>query len=160
MRKHTPQYARSEYHIQLAKMSFDKIFDLPAGVHFYFYNIVNNISCSCLPADPTANHIIVERYAMSNQSKRDTVAVVIAVSNPVRETMPPYPYEYWYYWQHLIPGLKLKAGYSSTQRLVPCFFYTAVLVLTRFGKGGRGSCRKGPRRIDAGGGSSCQQQQQ
>ena len=31
-------YARSEYHTQLAKMSFDKIFDLTAGVYFYFYN--------------------------------------------------------------------------------------------------------------------------
>ena len=28
-----------EYHTQLAKMSFDKIFDLAAGVYFYFYNI-------------------------------------------------------------------------------------------------------------------------
>ena len=26
------------YHSQLAKMSFDKIFDLTAGVYFYFYN--------------------------------------------------------------------------------------------------------------------------
>ena len=31
-----PQRARSEYHTQLAKMSFDEIFDLTAGVHFYF----------------------------------------------------------------------------------------------------------------------------
>ena len=31
MRTHNPQYARSEYHTQLAKMSFDKIFDLTAG---------------------------------------------------------------------------------------------------------------------------------
>ena len=29
-------YARSEYHTQLAKMSFDKIFDLAAGVYFRF----------------------------------------------------------------------------------------------------------------------------
>ena len=35
---HTQQHARSEYHTQLAKMSFDKIFDLTAGVHLYFYN--------------------------------------------------------------------------------------------------------------------------
>ena len=28
-----------EYHTQLAKMSFDKMFDLTAGVYFYFYNI-------------------------------------------------------------------------------------------------------------------------
>ena len=33
------QYSRSEYHTQLAKMSFDEIFDLTAGVYFYFYNI-------------------------------------------------------------------------------------------------------------------------
>ena len=32
--------AQSEYHTQLAKMSFDKIFDLKAGVFIYFYNIV------------------------------------------------------------------------------------------------------------------------
>ena len=29
-----------EYHTQLAKMSFDEIFDLTAGVHFNFYNIL------------------------------------------------------------------------------------------------------------------------
>ena len=38
MRTHNPQYARSEYHTQLANMSFDKIFDLTAGVYFYYYN--------------------------------------------------------------------------------------------------------------------------
>ena len=26
-------------HTQLAKMSFDKIFDLTAGVYFYFYDV-------------------------------------------------------------------------------------------------------------------------
>ena len=37
---------RSEYHTQLAKMSFDKIFDLTAGVYFniYSYNIYIYIS--------------------------------------------------------------------------------------------------------------------
>ena len=31
---------RSEYHTQLAEMSFDKIFDLTAGVYFFiFYNM-------------------------------------------------------------------------------------------------------------------------
>ena len=35
----TTTYARSEYHTELAKMSFDKIFDLTAGVYFNFYNI-------------------------------------------------------------------------------------------------------------------------
>ena len=40
MRTHNPEYARSEYHTQLAKMSFDKIFDLTAGVYFHFYNIL------------------------------------------------------------------------------------------------------------------------
>ena len=35
--------ARSEYHTQLAKMSFDEIFDLTAGVYFNFYNI-----CTCV----------------------------------------------------------------------------------------------------------------
>ena len=39
MRTHNPKYARSEYHTQLANMSFDKIFDLTAGVYFHFYNI-------------------------------------------------------------------------------------------------------------------------
>ena len=38
MRTHNPSYARSEYHTQLAKMIFDTIFDLTAGVYFYFYN--------------------------------------------------------------------------------------------------------------------------
>ena len=41
MRTHNPKYARSEYHTQLAKMSFDKIFDLTAGVYFYLYNTTN-----------------------------------------------------------------------------------------------------------------------
>ena len=39
MRTHNPSYARLEYHTQLAKMSFDKIFDLAAGVYFLFCNI-------------------------------------------------------------------------------------------------------------------------
>ena len=34
-------YARSEYHTQLAKMSFDKILDLTVGVYFYFYTILS-----------------------------------------------------------------------------------------------------------------------
>ena len=32
--------ARSEYHTQLAKMSFDEIFDLTAGVYFNFFNLL------------------------------------------------------------------------------------------------------------------------
>ena len=40
MRTHTQYYARSEYHTQLAKMSFDKIFDLTAGAYIFFYNIL------------------------------------------------------------------------------------------------------------------------
>ena len=36
---HTPQHARSEYYTQLAKMIFDKIFDLTAEVFFYFFDI-------------------------------------------------------------------------------------------------------------------------
>ena len=32
-------YARWEYHAQLAKMSFDEMFDLTAGVYFYFYDV-------------------------------------------------------------------------------------------------------------------------
>ena len=36
MRTHNTSYARSKYHTQLAKMSFDKIFDLTAGVYVYF----------------------------------------------------------------------------------------------------------------------------
>ena len=39
MRTHNPQYARSEYHTQLAKTSFEKILDLTAGVCFHFHNI-------------------------------------------------------------------------------------------------------------------------
>ena len=44
MKTHNPQYARSEYHTQLAKMSFDKIFDLTAGVYFNFYNIIKTVT--------------------------------------------------------------------------------------------------------------------
>ena len=32
-------YTRSEYHTQLAKMGFDEIFDLTAGVYFNLYNM-------------------------------------------------------------------------------------------------------------------------
>ena len=39
MRTHNPQYVRSEYYTQLAKMSFDKMFDLTAGVYFNFFDI-------------------------------------------------------------------------------------------------------------------------
>ena len=39
MRTHNSLRARSEYHTQLAKMSFDETFDLTAGVYFHFYNI-------------------------------------------------------------------------------------------------------------------------
>ena len=41
MRTHNPYYARSEYQTQLAKMRFDKIVDLTAGVYFNFYNILH-----------------------------------------------------------------------------------------------------------------------
>ena len=36
----TLKATRSEYHTQLAKMSFDKIFDFKAGVYFNFFNIL------------------------------------------------------------------------------------------------------------------------
>ena len=39
MRTHTPSYARSGYHTQLAKTSFDEILDLTAGAYFNFQNI-------------------------------------------------------------------------------------------------------------------------
>ena len=40
MRTHTQKYTPSKYHTQLAKMSFDEIFDLTAGgVYLYFYII-------------------------------------------------------------------------------------------------------------------------
>ena len=45
MRIHSSGYARSEYHTQLPKVSFDKIFDLTAGVYLYFYN--NNCFSCC-----------------------------------------------------------------------------------------------------------------
>ena len=38
MRRHNLSYARSDYYTQLAKTSFDKIFDLTAGVYFNFDN--------------------------------------------------------------------------------------------------------------------------
>ena len=37
--------AQSEYHTQLAKMNFDRIFDLTAGVYFYFYNKICTFVC-------------------------------------------------------------------------------------------------------------------
>ena len=46
MRTHNPSYVRSEYHTHLAKMSFDKIFDLTAGVYFNFYNIHAGVNVS------------------------------------------------------------------------------------------------------------------
>ena len=36
-RAQTIQNARSEYHTQLAKMSFDEIFDLTAGVYVFHF---------------------------------------------------------------------------------------------------------------------------
>ena len=36
MRTHNPYYARSEYHTRLAKMSFDNMLDLTAGLYFNF----------------------------------------------------------------------------------------------------------------------------
>ena len=41
-------YTRSEYHTQLAKMSFDEIFDLTAGVYFNFYNILSPLQTRSL----------------------------------------------------------------------------------------------------------------
>ena len=41
-------YARSEYHTQLAKMSFDEIFDLTAGVYFHFLYIYFTKSSSIM----------------------------------------------------------------------------------------------------------------
>ena len=38
-----PPPSRSEYHTQLANMSFDKIFDLTAAVYFHFYNLRTSI---------------------------------------------------------------------------------------------------------------------
>ena len=52
MRTHTQQYARSEHHTQLAKMSFDEIFDLTAEVYFYFYDVPGNIKRGSCSIDP------------------------------------------------------------------------------------------------------------
>ena len=38
-RRHIQEYTRSEHDTQLAKMAFDEIIDLTAGVYFNFYNI-------------------------------------------------------------------------------------------------------------------------
>ena len=40
MRRHNLQYARSEFHTLFAKMSFDKIFDLPARVCAIIYSVL------------------------------------------------------------------------------------------------------------------------
>ena len=62
MRTHTQYYARSEYNTQLAKMSFDKNFNLTAGVYFYFYNIrvfVPHIKVSVPPIEHPAHRVSV-----------------------------------------------------------------------------------------------------
>ena len=46
MKTHNPHYARSDFYTHLAKMSFDKIFDLTAGVCFnnfdnFLYQFIN-----------------------------------------------------------------------------------------------------------------------
>ena len=66
MRTHTQQYARSEYHTQLAKMSFDKIFDLTAGVYFY-YNIhsrpLSNVTTAAVSSsDRVLLYIISQKH--------------------------------------------------------------------------------------------------
>ena len=56
-------YARSEYHTEIAKVSFDKVFDLTAGVYFNIYNIYDVRSTSKFPTKqkiPTPT-IIVEK---------------------------------------------------------------------------------------------------
>ena len=56
---------RSEYHTQLAKMSFDKIFDLTAGVYFNFYNMFWH--CSPLTRHLPERHL---RYIVGEQHKQ------------------------------------------------------------------------------------------
>ena len=43
-RTHNRYYARSKYHTQLAKMSFDRIFDLTAGAYFIFITYTGVVS--------------------------------------------------------------------------------------------------------------------
>ena len=43
MRTHNSYYAPSEYHTQLAKMNFDKSFDLTAGVYLFLYNPLEHV---------------------------------------------------------------------------------------------------------------------
>ena len=48
MRTHNPQYARSEYHTQLADMSFDEIIlDLTAGIYIFCYPLYSLIVTFC-----------------------------------------------------------------------------------------------------------------
>ena len=67
MRTHNPYYARSEYHTQLAKMSFDEIFDLTAGVFSFFTYIAQfhakkkGKSCTVPATKPRARRTVVGR---------------------------------------------------------------------------------------------------
>ena len=62
MRTHNSENARSEYHTQLAKMSFDEIFDLTAGVYFHFYNIIKVVAGFYIQQDEVGRFV----QAMSN----------------------------------------------------------------------------------------------
>ena len=63
MRTHNPYYARSEYHTQLAKMSFDKIFDLTARVYFNFYNNTNGAAAAAAAAAADAAADLCKRHS-------------------------------------------------------------------------------------------------
>ena len=49
MRTHTPYYARSEYHTQLANVRFDEIFDITAGVVFSLWTVLGELRRGRLP---------------------------------------------------------------------------------------------------------------
>ena len=76
-------YIRTEYHTQLAKMSFDKIFDLTGGVYFYFYNR----KVSETRSKPKAEELVHEednaqREAQGKKSKGTTASCIPRPQDP------------------------------------------------------------------------------
>ena len=77
MRTHNSLCARSEYHTQLAKMSFDEIFDLTAGVYFHFYKIENTHRLhqssrqSCTHTYSSRGVVVIEARRQAKRSSRE-----------------------------------------------------------------------------------------
>ena len=92
MRTHNPQYTRSEYHTQLAKMSIDKIFDLSAGVYFNFDNMMRVGSLSVLNCTVTRAHHSYTSFfphIVVSFCERRCGPPSLASPLPILDTVPP-----------------------------------------------------------------------